>query len=885
MRQRPRPSGSTQSAGRSDQPERKVSPGIARAMRGLRGFAAQASGAYSKLKDVLGQLVPVVGSLGQSFVKMKNSLAGATTTATQAGAAFGRLRATMTAMVPVNMALTAQFGAMSKALVTLGGASSTAFGGMAAAAGRAAGSTGAIAAAMGGILAPLAGVAAVAGVAYVAIAKWESVPGILKPILVVASPLVFTIRAMANAFSLATLPIRTFKSVTEASLKAIIAPVRLLQTTVTTVARGVVAGVTAIGKAFLTLPTRFVLPSLGLIRKGLASLGSGVRGAVADIGSIATRVTEPIKAAGQEFADAAVKADDMAAKAGLAIENLGELGFAAEKSGSSVEQLVGAMTHIDGALEKWAANDSTFLESLGIDPEQFLAIGDSEQRFLALGSAIAALGSDAERTQAATAAFGDAGVKLLRMFDQGAAGLNNMRAEARRLGVVMGGDDVKAARGLSAAYATLKNATQGLWQSLARAVMPALTQAAQHTATMIAAVTNWTRRNQPLIAQLFKVASTAAQVAGTIAAVGAAAATVTPQLLALAGTVAAGWLAWTRYGETIKNAFGGARQLLASFVDETRRVMAGVWDAIEGGQLELAVNVAMAGAQKAWIEGLRLLAQTTTGVLSGIFNSLAAGDWQGAASQAWGAVQSLFLKGAGALDSVFVGLQDTIDAVITTMRQQLNNAIHFLAKFAADGVAQVVEVSKAVEAYDPTGLLQSKRLDLQLALQGIVSRGTNSPDAANAALAADAAGRRDARGAALTSRQEGRDAALAALSAKQLGAGAAAEGKATAAGFGVDARLADLLAKADAARAAVAGQRADDIARNGKLADVVKNGGGGGIGATFSAAALSAMGGRGNAQERAAKAAEAMAGKMDQLIVLEEKRQREAKAMEARWTA
>jgi len=876
-------------AGRVDQPERKVSPGIQRAMRGLSGFANQAVGAYAKLKDIIGNLVPVVARLGQTWAKMKAVLGATTAAANQAATSFGRLKTSLYGMVPVLATLIVQFGSLSKAMTMAGTAATSAMAGISAGSLKAAASAGVFGAGLTAILAPVAAIAAGLGLAYVAIARWQEVPGWLKAILLVASPLVFAIRAIATAWNVATAPVRIFRATVDAAMSAVLAPIRLAEAAVRGLASGAVAAVKSIGSAFASLPVRFVLPSIGLIRRAFSGLTINIQGWAASIAGSLNRLVEPARQAAQEFAAAGVESQKLADAAGLSVEQMTALGYAAERVGSSSSALSSGIAAMNAALDdarRGGEDSAATFAQLGLSVDR-LAQMNPEERFTALAEAVAGLADPLDRAAVAQRVFGSAGESLLPMLAQGRAGLQNMKDEAQRLGLVMTGPQAKAAKALTDAYASLKNSLSGLWRSIGAAIAPQLTATAQATTKIVAAVTSWVQRNQPLIAQLFKIASTVASVAGGIVTLGTLLAAATPELLALTAAAGAGWLAWTRYGESIKTALGGAMRIVTSFVDETRRVLGGVWDAIEGGQLELAVEIAMAGAQEAWIKGLRLISSVTGETLGGVFNALASGDWQSALTQAWAAIQQIYLQGAGALDEVFVGLSNTIDQAITYLRQQLNVALSYIAKFAIDTLKTTSDVIGMLAKVDPTGKMADTQKAIAASLKGsTLVKLSKDPSAANAGLADDAAQRGFGRLTDLQARNTDRAVRANDLDQQARDARNAANANAAGAANAVDAKLAALLDKAAAARAAAQQRPAADIARNGQLAGLAQAAGqGGGLGATFSAAALLSMGGRGNAQERAAKAAEAMAGKLDALIVLEEKRQREARAMQAQWTA
>lgn len=870
--------------GGGDAQPMQVSPGIARAMKGLRGFAAQATGAYTKLGETLKKIIPTVELLGQTFAKMRGSLAAVVGVTDSANSAFKRLRVSLLTLAPLVAGLTIEFGALAKSLVTAGSAATSAMSGITAAAGKAAMSTGLLSGAVGALLVPIAGIAAVAATAYVAIFKWQEIPGWLKAILVIASPLVWVIRAIATAFNVATAPIRLFRSVTEGAVKGLLAPFRMLQATARGVANGVVASVKWIGSTIAALPIRIVLPSFASIGKAASWVKQSLEGLATATEQNLGRVLGPMKQAGHEFAAAGTEAAKLAEAAGLSVEEMTSLGYAAEKVGGSAAGLSSAVATMNTALEDAQAGGqeaSAAFAALGMNVGELAAM-KPEQRFIALAEAINSLASPLERADMAQKLFGSSGQSLLPMLNQGRAGLANMRAEAGRLGLVMSGPQAKAAKAMTDAFATMKNAMTGLWRAIGAAVAPAMTQTAQTMTKLVAAVTQWLAKNQPLVAQLFKIGSTIATVAGGVVTLGAALATMTPQMVGLVAATATGWLAWTRYGSAIERALGGSLKTLRTFLAEAERVIAGIWAAIEGGNLELAVQVAMAGAAKAWIEGWRLLSSISNASLGGIFDAIAAGDWQEAISQAWSYIQEGFESGIDVLDQAFVGLQNTLDGLATNIRQNAAIVIHEIAKLAQDAFAKVSAFAQLLEKYDPSGAIGAARAEMGWAARGLgITKAANvDPAAGNAALASDAEARRLARDADLAARSQNRQDRVDDLrKGRADGAARSAAGAAAAAGA-ADKRLTDLIAAADAARAAAAGAPAADIERRRRLASGLEaaqsRSGAGGSTATFSAAALMAQGG--SVQKEIAAATKATARDVKRLADNDAKRGKEAMA-------
>ena len=184
--------------------------GLQRAMRGLQGFASQATAAYGKLNDTLQRLIPTVAAAGKEFGLLRDQLRQTIPLIDGANRSLSRMRTTIATTIPLVVSLTAQFAQLGAVARGASAVASSSMGSLTASALKAAAGAGSASAGFAAILAPLAGIAAVAAVAYVAIAKWDKVPTLLKPILLIMSPLMLAIRAVATAWSIATAPMRAF---------------------------------------------------------------------------------------------------------------------------------------------------------------------------------------------------------------------------------------------------------------------------------------------------------------------------------------------------------------------------------------------------------------------------------------------------------------------------------------------------------------------------------------------------------------------------------------------------------------------------------------------------------------------------------------------------
>lgn len=819
----------------------------------------------------------------------------------------------------------------------------------------AAASAWALAAPIAAAAAPFVAIGAAIAAAYVVMTRWQDFPAWLKVILLAVSPLVLVIRGVATALELCSKLLSVVMAVGRAAFGAIrlAASVALLPITAARVALGAIAsvlgsipavasaagsalasglraGVAAaqeIGAALWNFGERYIRPAVdGFARMSdaaaarlmsisdrIASMAATVQGWADTLTGLASRVTAPLTSAGNLAGTAGARVAALAAAAGIAAGTMSEFAYAADRAGVSAESVADSIGSAGG---------------LG--------------NFIAYAEQIRSISDPMEQAAEAQRRFGANAGAALEIVRRGPAWLAAARTEAARLGLTMDDATAGAANTLTQAYATLKSATQGLWQTLGRAIVPALTEAARATTDVIKATTAWVAKNQPLIAQVFRIASIVASVgtglgvlatvlgsvaagfaaaSGVVAAVGASLAFVggavafllTPAAV-LAASVAAlasafGVLAplaaavgvtlatapalWARFGASATAAYQAVRSAVVNVLAYVQRVTDGVRAAIAGGDLEGAVRLAWIGVQKAWVDGLNWLSTTTGDVVGGILQAFAAGDWQSAARQAWLAVQVVFTQGLGALDGLWVGLQDTIGNVVVFVRQSLNQALQEIAKFAVSALQELLNFVGIVAAYDPTGRLSNLQVQSAVAVgrSSLLATARTSPDAANSALSQAEQDRQASRAADLATRQAARQAQIIGLRGQLIGEQVGAQNAARGAAGDLETRLADAIKAAETARDKA---RATEAEQNKALEDgaamarkkAAETTGGGAIGstfgATFSAASLMALG---NGRPRVEKAVEATAGNTKKLVEIESKRLKQDRAMQLEFVA
>lgn len=159
---------------------------------------------------------------------------------------------------------------------------------------------------------------------------------------------------------------------------------------------------------------------------------------------------------------------------GITTEKLSELGYAAKLSGSSQADLIAALPRLAKGLTDAAQGTGEALEgfkALNLDPKGFKGTDDA---LLKIADKFSQFADGTEKTALAINIFGKSGASLIPLLNEGAAGIEKLREEARRLGVVIGSDAAKAAEEYKDNIDRLKSVSEGLAISLASKTLPAL---------------------------------------------------------------------------------------------------------------------------------------------------------------------------------------------------------------------------------------------------------------------------------------------------------------------------------------------------------------------------------------------------------------------------
>jgi len=224
---------------------------------------------------------------------------------------------------------------------------------------------------------------------------------------------------------------------------------------------------------------------------GIAAAAMGA----AIVGSLALSV--------KSFVEAGDQIQKMALRTGFSTEALSELKFAAEISGASIESLEKAVKRMSTAIldaQDGLAETVRQLDRLKISVEDLQGLSP-EEAFFKLANAIAELPDPLQRAAIAQRIFGRAGTELLPLLAEGAAGIQELREQARELGIVWDQEAAEAAARLNDRMTELKASFKGLQFAVAEGLIPEITTLTGGLGDLISKFSQWAQQN-PVVAAL-----------------------------------------------------------------------------------------------------------------------------------------------------------------------------------------------------------------------------------------------------------------------------------------------------------------------------------------------------------------------------------------------
>lgn len=222
------------------------------------------------------------------------------------------------------------------------------------------------------------------------------------------------------------------------------------------------------------------------VDRGLSGIGSKVKGLVPQLAALGTVTGLAIFS--KNLIDTQDRLAKLSAQTGTSVETLSEFKHVAELTGIEFDGLAQSLELLTARSAKAAQGFGPGVrafEQLNINAGTFSQLNTGEQ-FEALANAVQNLGDDVRATAGLSELFGNKlGVKLLPVLKNGAAGIADMREEARKLGIVFNDETAKNAEKLNDDLTRLKAAFTGLWNEVLVDVVPAFIKLAEVTTNLL----------------------------------------------------------------------------------------------------------------------------------------------------------------------------------------------------------------------------------------------------------------------------------------------------------------------------------------------------------------------------------------------------------------
>lgn len=157
-------------------------------------------------------------------------------------------------------------------------------------------------------------------------------------------------------------------------------------------------------------------------------------------------VGEKVADLGKEFAEFAEQTEVASKKTGMSTSAIQELGFAAKMTGVSAEGMNQALMRVSRAMTEAQGGSKQLqavFESVDLTAKQ-LEDMSVDQVLAKVATKFSETEDGSTKAAIAMQLFGRQGADLIPLLDKGASGIEELRAKAQELGIVMGGEDIEA---------------------------------------------------------------------------------------------------------------------------------------------------------------------------------------------------------------------------------------------------------------------------------------------------------------------------------------------------------------------------------------------------------------------------------------------------------
>lgn len=284
------------------------------------------------------------------------------------------------------------------------------------------------------------------------------------------------------------------------------------------------AGAIRAGRAFVELfaDDSKLVRGLRAAQAKLKAFGAAVNAIGMKLMGLGAMLTAPLLLAARTFDKMGSEMADASARLGMTTEALSGLAFIAELGGSSMEELENGIrkmqrTLVDAASGAQSAQDALRLVGLTVEDLDGLS---PDKQFKRIAESLSKIEDPTVRAAAAMDIFGKSGTKLLPMMAQGVKGIEMAEEEAKRLGLIMSGEDAKAADTFGDTLGILIKSIKMAAFHIGASLAPTLIQMSEWLTKVIAGVSEWIKANRGLVLAALQVGVAIIAAGAAIAAVG-----------------------------------------------------------------------------------------------------------------------------------------------------------------------------------------------------------------------------------------------------------------------------------------------------------------------------------------------------------------------------
>ncbi len=405
------------------------------------------------------------------------------------------------------------------------------------------------------------------------------------------------------------------------------------------------AGAVRAGRAYVELGVdkSALVRGLQSAKKDLVAFGAGVRNLGLAGFAAGSSLVAAFASSAKTFSDLGDALDKASIRTGVSVESLSGLAFAAEQSGSSIEELeIGLRfmqrTIAEASRESQGAVDA--LDALGLTAAQLLRM-DPEDQFKAVADGLSAIENPTLRAAAALDVFSRSGTKLLPLVSDGASGINALQDQFASFGAVVTTADAKLAALLNDTWNEMVVTLRALRMNIGAAVAPTFIDFADTVRRSTTILIGWVRENRELIVVALKAAAAVAAIGGALIALGVS--------IQAAGFVLGG----------IATGAAAVGAAIAAITSPLGLVASAA--AIAGAALYRWTDV---GGQAArWLgDQLGELWESISGLADGVVRLALSGQWSDAANLIASAISAGF-------QSVAVKVKEVWNGIVTTVTE------------------------------------------------------------------------------------------------------------------------------------------------------------------------------------------------------------------------